>query len=61
MVKAISKITIAAIPLARYSIVTHSNAASFSIKTIMCENTNILFSNNYWKLGKMNAKFWKNI
>ena len=40
-------------------IVTHSNVASFSIKTILCEDTNILCSNNYWKLGKMNAKFWK--
>ena len=32
--------------LARSRIVTHSNAASFSIKTILCE-TNILFSKNY--------------
>ena len=47
--------------LARSRIVTHSNAASFSAKTILCENTNILFSTNDWKLGKMNAKFWKNI
>ena len=47
--------------LARSRIVTHSNAASFSIKTISCENTNIPFSNNYWKLCKMNAKFCKNI
>ena len=39
----------------------YSNAASFSIKTILCENTNILFSKNYWKLGKMNARFSKNI
>ena len=37
---------------ARSCIITHSKAASFSIKTILCENTNILFSNNYWKLGK---------
>ena len=45
--------------LARSRIVTQSNAASFSIKTILCENTNILFSKNYWKLGKnkMNARF----
>ena len=34
-----------------FRIVTHSNAASFLIKTILCENTNILFSKNYWKLG----------
>ena len=27
--------------------VTHSNAALFSIKTILCENTNVLFSKNY--------------
>ena len=43
------------------AIVAQSNAASFLIKTVLCENTNILFSNNYWKLGNMNAKFWKNI
>ena len=40
---------------------TDSNAASFSIRTILYENTNILFSKNYEKLGKMNARFWKNI
>ena len=44
-----------------FPIVTHSKAASFSIKFILCENTNILFSSNYWKLDKMNARFWKNI
>ena len=42
-------------------IITHSNAASFLIKTILCEYTSILFSKNYWKLGKMNARLWKNI
>ena len=31
--------------LARSGIITHSN--SFSIKTILCENINILFSKNY--------------
>ena len=46
---------------ARSRIVTHSNAASFSIKTILCENTNILFGKNYYKLRKMSARFWKNI
>ena len=30
-----------------FRIVTYSNAASFSIRTILCENTNILFSKNY--------------
>ena len=40
---------------------SHNYAASFSMKTILCEKTNILFSKNYWKLGKMNARFWKNI
>ena len=44
-----------------FRIVTHSNTASFLIKNILCENTNIFFSNSYWKLGKMNARFWKNI
>ena len=29
--------------LSRSRIVTHSNAASFLIKTILCENTNSLF------------------
>ena len=29
----------------------NNNAVSFSIRTILCENTNILFSKNYWKLG----------
>ena len=64
MAKAISKLIHkikAANALARSHIVTHSNAVSFSIKTILCENTNISFSKNYWKLGKMNATFWKNI
>ena len=28
-------------------IVTHSNTVSFSIKTILCENSNIPFSKNY--------------
>ena len=37
-----------------------NNVAPFSIKTILCENTNILFSKSHWKLGKMNARFWKN-
>ena len=40
-----------------FRIVTHSNAASISIKTILCENTNILSSSNYGKPGKMNARF----
>ena len=47
--------------LAHSRIVTHSKAASFTIKTILCENINILFSKNYWKLGKMNGRFSKNI
>ena len=46
--------------LAQSNIVGHSNAASFRIKTILCENINVLFSKNDWKLGKMNAIFsWK--
>ena len=35
---------LAANALERSRIVTHSNTVSFSIKTILCENTNILFS-----------------
>ena len=45
--------------LGRSRIVAQYNAASFSVKAILCENTTILFSKNYWKLGKMNARFWK--
>ena len=55
MAKAISKSCIldwAANALARSHTVTHSKAASFSIKTILCQNTNILLSMNYWKLSK---------
>ena len=33
----------------------------FIEKTILCENTNILFNKNHWKLGKMNVRSWKNI
>ena len=44
---------VAANALARSRIVTHSNAASFLIRTILFENTNIPFSKNYFKLGKM--------
>ena len=48
MTKAISKsCTLDCSCIARSRIVTHSNAASFSIRTILCENTNILFSKNY--------------
>ena len=27
----------------------------------LCQNNNIVFSKNYWKLGKMNARFWESI
>ena len=47
--------------LARSRTVTHSNIASFSMKTTLYKTNNILFSKNYWKLGKMKACFWKNI
>ena len=33
--------------LGRFHIVTHKITASFSIKTILCENNNTLFSKNY--------------
>ena len=49
MTKAISKsctLIVATNVLARSRIVTHSKTASFSIKTILCEKTNILFSKN---------------
>ena len=41
-----------------------ANAISHSIvtqKNCFCQTSNILYSNNYQKLGKMNASFWKNI
>ena len=38
---------VAANALARSRIVAHSNTASFSIKTTLCETNNILFSKNY--------------
>ena len=38
-------------------IVTRINIVSFSLKTTLRETNNILFSKNYWKLDKMNAKF----
>ena len=63
MEKATSKcctLIVAINALPRSHIVMHSNAASFLIKTILFKNTNIFFSKNYWKLGKMNARFWKN-
>ena len=46
---------------ARFRIVKQSNTALFSIKTTLCETNNTLFGKYYWKLGKMNARFWKNI
>ena len=60
MSKSLHKIVVAN-ALARSRMVTYNNPASFSIKTILCENTNIPFSKNCWKLGKINARFWKNI
>ena len=54
--KVIHKI-VAANTLSRYCIVTYSNAVSFLIKANLCENTNIPFSKNYGKLGKINARF----
>ena len=38
-----------------------SNTAPCWIKTILCGTSNIFFNKNYWKLGKMDARFWKNI
>ena len=28
---------------------------------ILCKTNNYFFAKNFWKLGKMNARFWKNI
>ena len=48
MAEAISKsYIVAAYTLARSRIVTHSKTASLSIKTILFENTNNLFSKKY--------------
>ena len=49
MVKAISK----SYTLDCYCIVTHINAASFSIKNHFMWKYQHCFSNNYWKLGKI--------
>ena len=61
MAKAISKQvihqTVAANSLDRFRIVTHGNRASFSTKITLRETNNKPFSKNYWKLGKMDAKF----
>ena len=60
MAKAISKIytlDCSCKCLARFRIVTHCNTVSFSIETALCETKNILFSKNYCKLDKMNARF----
>ena len=57
IVKAISK----SYTLDCSCIVTHINAASFSIKNHFMWKYQHCFSNNYWKLGKINAKlnsFW---
>ena len=45
--KLAANVAVAANALARSRIVAHSNAVSFLIKTILCENTNILLSKNY--------------
>ena len=47
--------------LARSRIDTYCNTALLSIKNTLCETKIIIFSKSYWKLGKMNARFWKNI
>ena len=39
----------------------HNNTALFLIKIAVCGAKNNLFSKSYWKLGKMNARFWKKI
>ena len=60
MTKAISNrctLIVASNALARSCLVTHINAVSFLTGTILCENINILFSKNYSKLGKTNARF----
>ena len=52
---------VAANALARFRIVTHCYAASFSRKTILCETNNIFYSlgNQIWH--KTNDIFWKYI
>ena len=62
MIKAILKsYALDANSFARSRIITHSNTASFLIKITLHEIYNIPFRKNYWKFGKMNASFWKNI
>ena len=48
-----------AIALERFRIVTHSNAASFSRKVILCETNNIFYSREYQVWHKDDNRFWK--
>ena len=50
---------VAVIALARFCIVTHSYAASFSRKVILCETNNIFCSREYWVWHKVKTIFWK--
>ena len=45
--------------LARFRIVTHSNAASFSRKLVLCETNNIFYSREYQVWHKDDNRFWK--
>ena len=47
------------IALERFRIVTHSNAASFSRKVILCETNNIFYSREYQVWHKDDNRFWK--
>ena len=44
--------------LARFRIVTHSYAASFSLKVILCETNNIFYSLGNCICHKSNSIFW---
>ena len=49
------------IGLERFRIVTHSNAASFSRKVILCETNNIFYSREYQVWHKDDIRFWKSV
>ena len=52
---------VAAMALSCFRMVTHSYAASFSLKIILNEANNFSFSQEYQLLEKVNDRFWKYI
>ena len=52
---------VAVVTLSCFRMVTHSYAASFSLKIILNEANNFFFSQEYQLLEKVNDRFWKYI